>query len=196
MKTTCWKIQAGVLEKIMLTSPQWIDEQAQFHSQATANAPMIAPLTTNRDAIAALVVPVSCANRVLVNKVSLTAGLYTIQDKDRLEFEQHAFYISAECVAEETVYNPTVHSHDIFCFMTKARLREGEEITICPGQAGSACGMMFKRAAWNALVEQQDGFRCPNCSFDPKAPAWEPHIPAPRRTLAHLIRSMHQGAAR
>jgi hypothetical protein len=122
--------------------------------------------------------------------------LTPLQDRDRLTVGEQLFWLSAECRAEETEYDPARHGRDVFCFMTKARLREREPVTICPGRPGALCGMIYKRAAWEALVEQPGGFCCPNCSFNPLAPPWKPAVPTPRKSLANLTHLLHQEAAR
>ena len=192
MRTTCWYLTDGLLENELLFVTRCLTETGRLSDIATGDAPLIAPLSAGREAIAAVLVPLSCADCLTINKLSLTAGLFALRDRDHLQFHNHSFWVSATCMTEETEYDPARHGPDVFCFMTKARLREGEEITICPGQPGVACGTIYKRAAWNAFVEQPGGFRCPNCSFDPHAPAWQPSLPAPRRSLAHLIHSMRQ----
>ena len=194
MHTTCWFLAGHELQSVHLFDARWLEETGRLSHSATADAPMIAPLHAGRDAIAAVLVPLSCVNCVSVNKLSLTAGLFALQDRDHLQFHNHSFWVSAACVAEETEYDAARHGPDVFCFMTKARLREGEAVTVCPGRPAAACGTIFKRAAWNAFVEQPGGFRCPNCSFDPHAPAWQPPLPVPRRSLAHLIQFMRQEA--
>lgn len=194
MNTVCWKLIDGEFAKHVLTRPHWISAKGELVDQPLPDVPLVSPLTA--DALAVLLVPPAAEYRVAVNRLSLPAGLRALQERDRLDFERNSFWFSVEASPQQSQYDPASHGPDVFCFMTKARLRDGEPITICPGCPQATCGMIYKTSAWQALVGQKGGFRCPNCSFDPHAPPWKPSLARPRRTLANVIRLIHEGAVR
>ena len=103
-------------------------------------------------------------------------GLHELRHADRLELRRETFWISTEFSAEETDYDPAKHPPDAFCFLTKARLSEGDPITICPGTPDTACGMVYKRAAWVMAQQSATAFGCPNCGFTPARAAWTPPV--------------------
>lgn len=164
--------------------------------QPQAITPRLIPLTSASGAAAALLVPHS-AGAITRNGVPLPGGVHLVRHKDRLDYGGETYWVAVEHEVRVTLYEPDVHGADVYCFVTKARLRAGEEIVICPGKPGATCGVIYKKPAWDMAREANARFRCPRCGFDPGAGDWQP---APPRTstldqLFILARNHRPGGA-
>ena len=88
--------------------------------------------------------------------------------------------------ADPAEYEPALHGPDQRCGRTKARLRAGERIIICPG-----CGTMFSERAY-AL-----GRPCEYCRHDPTQSEWVPPAAASNGSgLAELLGLLGAGRRR
>jgi hypothetical protein len=127
--------------------------------------------TKSVDGIAVLLVPPSgCAGSC--NGIPLGPGTHVIQHADRIDIDDLTFWVAASNAVEIVAYDPDVHGADVFCLLTKARLQPGADIVCCPG-----CGMIYRSAAWEMVLDADSKFRCPGCRFDPFAGEWEPTLP-------------------
>jgi hypothetical protein len=186
---TIWFVDDdGKLTPQSLPALSWIDGNGRVHSTQQFDAIPIAPTPHSRDAIAALVLPDSWRGDVFINGVIAATELIPLQHTDCIEIDGSPLWIAADSVPEETQYSITRHDQEARCFITKARLKEGEPIVVCPGRPGKSCTIVFKRNAWQAALSSATKFRCPSCSFDPRMPVWRPTPPRPARSLDPILR--------
>lgn len=159
-------------------------------------APRLIPVGSGSGAAAALLVP-DTAGSVSRNGVPLPAGVHLVRHRDRLEFGGVSYWVAVEREVRVVLYEPDVHGADVFCFVTKARLRAGEEIVVCPGRPGTECGVIYKKPAWDMAIEANARFRCPRCGFDPGAGDWQPTLPRESNLtqLFDLARQYRSGGA-
>lgn len=134
---------------------------------------------------AAVIVPEGAPFAIRRNDGRLRAGLHALSHADRLDVPGFTVWVSAEGAPEETTYDPGRHGKDVFCSRTKARLRAGEPIVICPGISAVSCGAVYRKPAW------ETGLRCHLCGFDPSRPRWRPQPRAKERSLDDLRRDLH-----
>ncbi|MFO0870526.1 MAG: hypothetical protein U0935_16485 [Pirellulales bacterium] len=186
MATAIWFLKEGVLASQPLPALRWL-AGGRLLPEPCPDALPIAPVPRYDGAVAVLLLPDSLRGRVILNDVVADGGLLPLRHADHVVIDGSSVWAAGEFVAEETEYSLTRHDKEARCFITKARLREGEPITICPGQPGKPCGMIYKRGAWNTVVSEAARFRCPNCAYDPQATAWRPAPPATRPTLDHVF---------
>lgn len=190
MTTTLWHYNAGQPIAKTLEACLWLSASGEAGDQPRPGSVPIVPVHDCPGVLAAVLVPDDLAGYVVINGSPIASGLAATRHADCVEIDGQKFWTSGESSPQETDYSPAKHSADVFCFLTKARLREGEPITICPGPPGRPCGMIYKRAAWQTVVTQSGRFRCPNCSFDPQAPRWTPPIPPPHPSLEDIFRML------
>lgn len=155
---------------------------------------MIAPVRGAGDAVAVALIPPQLSRYASHNGVPLPAGMTVLRHADRIDFKSHTLWVSVAADAKHIKYTPHEHGQDVFCFITKARLKQGEPITICPGRPEQPCGMIYKRVAWEMALEAST-FKCPNCQFDPHQPPWEPPREKPSMMLDALFRILSQEPA-
>lgn len=158
--------------------------------------PRLIPTTAAPGAIAALLVGESCGG-VTRNGVPLPAGAHLLAHADRLDFEGHTWWVAAACEVREVPFDPLVHGEDVYCYITKARLRPGDPVVVCPGCPGAGCGAIYRQAAWDMAVSSNARFRCPRCGFEPAAGEWRPEVPEASNLerLFELARARRAGGA-
>ncbi len=147
-----------------------------------------------RQVVAVVLVPRQAVEKVARNGIPLAPGLHELRHADRLDVHRETLWISAELSAEKTVYDPVKHPPDAFCFLTKARLNEGDSIAICSGTPETSCGVIYKEAAWDMAQESPTPFKCPNCGFDPVRAAWVPPVKRANQSLEQLFQLVAQGS--
>jgi hypothetical protein len=154
--------------------------------QATDSVTVL-PVEPLRQVVGVALVPGQATDQVVCNGLPLVPGLHELRHADRLDVRHQTFWISTEFSAEETEYDPSAHPPEAFCFLTKARLAQGDPIAICPGTPDTPCGMIYKQAAW--VMAQQSGaaFGCPNCGFSPARAAWAPPVQRRAESLDQLL---------
>ncbi len=108
---------------------------------------------------------------------ALCPGLHLIRHTDQLEVDGQTFWVATSIRADVTTYDPAIHGDAAYCFVTKVRLQPGDEIVQCPGHLEIACGVIYRRAAWEMALDSDPKFRCPSCRFDPNQGAWKPSLP-------------------
>jgi len=187
MATSIWFEHDGALTPQALAAPRWLAAGGRLLDEPGFDTLLIAPVRRYEGAVAALLVPDDLRGRVVHNGMPAEGGLLPLRHADHVQIDDWSIWTAGEFIPEETAYSPTTHDQEARCFITKARLRDGELITICPGQAGKPCGMVYKRAAWTTVVAAAAKFRCPNCGYDPKAGVWSPTPATPRPTLDHVF---------
>ncbi len=119
---------------------------------------------------------VGTSNRrpVALNGVPLGCGMHAIHSTDRLDVGADAYWLSEDLTPQRTCYDPLQHGDDVRCCMTKARLHPGQDIVVCPGRLGVPCQVIYKAAAWDALIQSDRGMKCPSCGYEPQQAAWSP----------------------
>lgn len=177
MATAIWRHVDGELRAQPLAAPRWLDASGQLSSRRGEQAILVAPLERHEGAVAAVLVPDAWHGRIRLNGSTVVSGLLALAHADQLRIDDAAFWVAGQFVPDETEYSPDHHTRDARCFLTKARLRDGEPITICPGQPGRTCGLIYKREAWRTMADNSPKFRCPQCGFDPHAEVWRPTPP-------------------
>jgi len=152
--------------------------------------PRLIPVNSSSGAAAALLVPPRSGS-VARNGVPLPGGVHLVRHKDRIDYRGKSYWVAVEHDVRVVLYEPDVHGADVYCFVTKARLRAGEEIVICPGRPGADCGVIYRRPAWDMARESNTRFRCPRCGFDPGAGDWQPTLP--RKSNISQLLDLAQG---
>ena len=120
------------------------------------------------DVVGALLVPDSATQAVSRAGLRLRPGMHPLRHADSLQIGAAALWVSAEGTPDRTTYDPNLHGSDVFCARTKARLKVGDAIVICPGIPTVSCGLVYKATAWTPQLA------CPRCKFDPQQAPWAP----------------------
>jgi len=158
-------------------------EDAVSLGEPSADAPLhvdlprLIPTRPGSGALAALLVPAGTG--VLRNGVPLPPGSHALFHADALTIQGRRYWVAASVEVAVTQYDPTAHGDNVFCFFTKARLKPGEAIVVCPGRPGAECSVIYKQAAWEMALKANVKFQCPRCGFDPAAGDWQPMLTRP-----------------
>jgi hypothetical protein len=142
-------------------------------------APRLMPTSVRSPGIAALLVPTGLPGRVARNGVPLPPGAHVLQHADRVDYDGRAYWVAAASEVGAVPYDAAVHGEDVYCFITKSRIRDGEPIVVCPGRPGAECHAIYRQVAWDMALESNVRFRCPRCGFEPAAAEWRPTLPRP-----------------
>ncbi len=137
---------------------------------------------------AAVLVPDS-AKRPAVNRIPMGPGLHLIRHGDRLEVAGQRWWVDVSAVAEPTVFDPELHGSDLFCAATRARFKSGDQIVVCPGRQGHACGLIYLQVAWEASNA------CHGCGSNHSPEPWAPPKNPASSWLAELLRSSARSSA-
>lgn len=189
MAMTLWQLNDGTIDQTSLVGPMFLD--GEIIDGPRVHSLLVAPIRGVSQAAAAALVPTWLARAVSCNGIPMPAGMFVLRHADRIDFENRTFWVSVAAQAAHAEYVPDQHGQDVFCFITKARLKQDEPITICPGRPEQSCGMIYKRAAWEMALEAST-FKCPNCQFDPHQTTWRPPQEKPATTLDDLFRMLSQ----
>ncbi len=159
---------------------------------AERNSPRVVPVRPGRGAVAALLVPESVAVRR--NGAPVPSGAHALLHADCLDVDGVRYWVAAAAEIAVSQYDPATHGEGLYCFFTKARLKDGEAIVVCPGRPGSECSVIYKQAAWEMAIKADVKFQCPRCGFDPAAGDWQPSLPKPSQ-LPKLfeLAALHRG---
>ncbi len=165
-----WVLNAGELSQHHVGGPAVLTADLPTPRDGNGRQPRLLP-TKSQDGIAALLVPPNgcAASR---NGIPMHAGAYVVQDRDRIDVDDLTFWAAISNSVQVSHYSADVHGPDVYCFITKARLRDQEEVICCPN-----CELIYRKAAWEMAVEADPAFRCPRCRFDPSAGDWRPVLP-------------------
>lgn len=129
---------------------------------------------------------------VVLNASLVRHGIHPLRHGDRLDVGGRAYWFSADLSPVETTFDPDLHGADVRCCLTKARLRPGQAIVICPGVPGTKCGVIYRADAWAAVIQANRSMKCHNCGYRPGATHWEPPRPAAgRNRLDGLLQLTH-----
>jgi hypothetical protein len=139
-----------------------------------AEAVVICAVTSREDLIAVAIVPESLESETSLNGAPLHPGIHGIRHADRLEIGDQSVWVASCSMVEVTQYDPAIHGEAVFCFLTKARLTTGQPIVLCPGAAGTTCGVIYKQSAWELAMKSPTRLRCANCGFRPDESDWQP----------------------
>jgi hypothetical protein len=160
------------------------------NDEAAVTLQMIEPF--DRVVAVAFVGP-AVPEHVVLNGTPVSPGMHPIRPTDRLDLGLDSYWLSEDLSPQRTSYDPELHGLDARCCMTKARLRAGQEIVICPGRPGVPCDVIYKAAAWEAVIQANREMKCPGCGYRPGEPAWHPTVPQLRREVLHdLCNCFHE----
>ena len=123
---------------------------------------------------------------VALRGTPLGSGMYLVHPTDRIDVGADSYWLSEDLSPLRTTYDPERHERDARCCMTKARLKEGQDIVICPGLSGVPCNVIYKAAAWDAVT--QADMKCHSCGYRAGQPQWRPPSPRLRREPLHELR--------
>jgi hypothetical protein len=162
---------------------------------ATADpaAPRLLPASAG-NGVAALLVPEGLCRHITCNGVPLPPGAHVLQHTDRVEYGGQVWWVAATSEVREIPYDAATHGEDMYCYITKVRLRPGESIIACPGRPGTGCAALYRKAAWDMALAANARFRCPRCGFEPAAAQWRPELPRTSR-LPQLLALAHRHRA-
>lgn len=132
----------------------------------------------------------SSAELVALNGSPVRNGLHLLRHADRLDLAGRSFWVSAESSLRRTQYAADHHGAEVRCGLTKARLREGQAIVICPGVPGTPCGVVYKAQAWDAVITANPQMKCTHCGYRPGQSTWQPPIPKPRKGILDGLRQL------
>jgi hypothetical protein len=125
---------------------------------------------------------------IALNGVPLGAsGMYTLQHTDRIDIAADSYWVSKNLSPLRVAFDPDQHEPNTRCCMTKARLEIGQDVVICPGCAGTPCNVVYKAAAWDAMLQSNPDMKCPSCGFRPSQPPWRPPSPRRKRSPLHEL---------
>ncbi len=197
MNITVWQHDHATdsRSQIAINTPLWINRAGSPAAERLSDAVMLAAIAPLGDVVAVALIPETLDRVVRHNRIPAMSGTLTLRHADRLDIAAHSFWIAVGTEAEFTQYSASEHNADVYCFLTKARLREGEPIAVCPGTPVKSCGTIYKLSAWEAMFAQRE-FRCANCNFDPQEPAWRPPPPRPVKRLDAIFELFRQGDRR
>lgn len=181
----------GAPNEQTLDAPLSLGDDRATNANAAQEAVRIFP-TSQVEYIAAALIPETLRDVVRHNRTAVSAGLLPLRHGDQIEVGAQSFWFASGSAAELTDYQSSQHGSDVFCFLTKARLGDGEPIAICPGTATQGCGTIYKLSAWQAMLTQ-DNFRCASCGFDPNQPAWQPPPRRDDKRIDQLFALLEQG---
>jgi len=190
-----WHLQGDLLVSRPVASPVVLTgDLLPVADQPTTSAQLI-PVDADGGTVAAVLVPPGAEGIVFGGGVSLCCGLHLCGHTDQIDVDGQTFWVAASVSADVTTYDPAIHGDDAYCFVTKVRLQAGDEIVRCPGRPGVACGIIYRRAAWEMALDSDPKFRCPSCRFDPKEGAWKPSLPegSSLQRLLEKARRTHGG---
>lgn len=149
-------------------------------------APRLLPVGAAAGGVGALLVPLGLQSQIARNGVPLPSGAHLLRHADRLDYAGRTYWVAAVREVREVPYDAAVHGDDVYCYITKSRLRAGEPIVVCPGRPGAPCDAIYRKPAWEMALEANARFRCPRCRFEPAAGEWRPTVPRPGRLEALL----------
>jgi hypothetical protein len=171
-----------VPQKMALDGPVWLSPaglavDGQGASAGADGGVLLLPASVGKKAAVAVIVPDALAQAVSANHEPLPSGFHQLGHEDQLQWNELTVSLAESQQAELAVYDPALHGPDQRCGRSKARLRSGDRIVICPG-----CGSMFSERAY-AL-----GRPCEYCRHDPTQGEWVPPAAASNGSgLAELL---------
>jgi hypothetical protein len=127
---------------------------------------------------------------VTLNGSPAANGLHPLRHADRLEVAGRTLWIVAESDLLRVRYAADQHGPEVRCGLTKARLREGQEVVICPGVPGTPCGVVYGASAWDAVIQANPRMKCTRCGYRSGQAAWQPPVPKPRKELLDGLRQL------
>jgi hypothetical protein len=167
---------------------------AQAQPESAARAVVLRPVRGVAGVLGVLFVRPETSSQVTLNGIVVSEGLHVVNHGDCIGVGVHAFWVSAETNVEKAAYDPATHGDDVFCFLTKARIADGQAIKICPGVPGTACGAIYKAEAWDMATSADPPIRCANCGYLPGDGEWQPPEPKTRKRLDDLLRFANAGS--
>lgn len=163
-----------------------ISSTAMFPTEGILVAP-IAPLA---GAVGVLFHRNAASGVVSRNGIPVGPGMHLLRHADRLEVAGHRFWVSVAPSVKGAAYDPMVHGIDVFCYLTKARLKPGQQIKICPGMPGQSCGVIYKAEAWEMAMQSEPPMPCASCGYHTRTAEWQPPKGKPHTSLTDRLRAL------
>lgn len=139
------------------------------------------PIEPAADVCAVALIPDASETTTLVNGARIQAGFHLLRHADHLMVDDRPIWTSITVTPDEVDYDPDVHGDPLYCFRTKARMKVGDRIVVCPGRPEFHCGMKFTAAAWSTSIA------CHRCGTSPADPGWAPPTSRPSGSLEQLL---------
>ena len=176
---------AGVPQRLSTSWPFELHADSVATDIGITDGPCVAfihPVGSCADAIGVLFVLPGIECVVALNGIPLAEGMHTLRHADRVDAGTQSYWVAARQQVEEATYDAAVHGEDVFCFLTKARLRQGQAIKICPGTHATRCGVIYKSEAWDLAMHTASFAKCPHCGYRPHEAEWQPSPRSPKPT--------------
>jgi hypothetical protein len=148
---------------------------------------ILQPVQFADDILAVVLVPIRGTSQVSCNGVPLEPGLHPMRHGDRLDISGQTYWVASQATVDRVAYDPAAHGEDVFCFMTKARIKPGDAIAICPGTGGRRCGVIYTARAWDMAMTPDSTISCPSCGYHAGQDVWSPQPRAERKSFDELL---------
>ena len=196
-KVTLWHQLPATCQRIDVTSAVALNCESPYVAELNRDSLLrrrgevvVAPVAPIAGAIAVLLVRHEPSDAISLNRVPVPAGLYLLKHSDRIELGQQVFWAAVAPKVEEAMYDPAVHGVDVFCYLTKARLRVGQRLKICPGLDGVPCGAIYKAEAWDMAMQSVPSMPCAGCGYHQSTAEWQPPPVQSRTSLAQRFQAL------
>ena len=168
------------------TAHLYADRLPRVDDEAEPNgAPVTLQTVQHFDGVIAVAwVSQTAQRRVALNGTPVAAGMHTLHPQDQIDLDDTSYWVSDDRTPDRTTYDPAVHGTGVRCCMTKAPLREGQAIVVCPGTPETPCDAIYTEAAWDAVIESNKKMKCPRCGYRAGQPQW---TPSPRTRRENLL---------
>jgi hypothetical protein len=159
----------GAPQKSPLDGAAWLTAaglataDAQRAAEPRAGVLLVPAMTAGKRAAVAAIVHDAAAETVSVNGRPLDAGIHQLGHADQLQLGSLKAWLAESRQADVVQYDPAIHGAAQRCGRTKAPLRPGDRIVLCPG-----CRTIFSERAYGLMRP------CEYCPYDPKQGEWLP----------------------
>jgi hypothetical protein len=195
-RLTVWREIGPDHQRVEATEPVALQPSVPHVVEITATAVfpstgvLVAPIAPLAGAVGVLFHRNTTAGVVSRNGVPVGPGMHLLRHSDRLDVAGQRFWISVAPSVEIAAYDPAVHGVDVFCYLTKARLKPGQQIKICPGMPGQSCGAIYKAEAWEMAMQSEPPMPCASCGYHTRAAEWQPPKGKPHASLTDRLRDL------
>jgi hypothetical protein len=182
-----WTAEAGTTPAILATTePLWFSGSGacvaeDLAAPPTADAIVLVAEEPSHGVCGVALVPDGISGRARLNGIRLGPGVHLLRHRDQMALDDQKIWFAIAAVPDEVAYDPDVHGESVFCLRTKARLKGGEAIVVCPGPPEAECGMLYRASAWGM------GAPCHHCGAFPSREGWVPREPVSGSSLAGLF---------
>ncbi len=119
---------------------------------------------------------------VALGGTPLASGMVLVHPTDRIDVGANSYWLSEDLAPLRATYDPAQHEPNARCRVTKAPLKKGQEIVLCPGVTGVDCDVIYRADVWDTmLAENRNIMKCHACGYRPDQPHWCPPAPKTRK---------------